>query len=59
MKATTTGYVIKGPINSVEVISVTDDTYTEYRPATSFNHGVGDGKGGFGIASHEVVGFEG
>jgi hypothetical protein len=54
VEATITGNVIKGFIHGVEVISVTDDTYTEGSPGMGFNFGVGDSNGDFGFASYEV-----
>jgi hypothetical protein len=54
VEATITGNVIKGFINGVEVISVTDDTYTEGSPGIGFNYGVGETNGDFGFTSYEV-----
>jgi hypothetical protein len=59
VEATITGNVIKGFINGVEVISVTDDTYTEGSPGMGFNYGVGDSNGDFGFTSYEVVSYDG
>ena len=58
MEATITGNVIKGFINGVEVISVTDDTYKEGSPGMGFNYGVGDSNGDFGFTSYEVDSFD-
>src|SRR5262249_37762708 len=54
VEATITGNLIKGFIDGVEVISVTDDTYTEGSPGMGFNYGVGDSNGDFGFTSYEV-----
>jgi hypothetical protein len=54
VKATIAGNVIKGYINGVEVISVTDDTYKEGNPGMGFNYGVEKSNGDFGFSSYEV-----
>ena len=54
VEATITGNVIKGFVNGVEVISVTDDTFKEGSPGMGFNYGVGDSNGDFGFTSYEV-----
>jgi hypothetical protein len=54
VEATITGNVIKGFINGVEVITVTDNTYTEGSPGIGFNYGVGETNGDFGFTSYEV-----
>ena len=46
--------MIKGFVNGVEVISVTDDTFTEGSPGIGFNYGVGESNGDFGFTSYEV-----
>jgi len=59
VEATIVGNVIRGYINGVEVISVTDDTYTEGSPGMGFNYGVGDSNGDFGFTSYEVDSYDG
>ena len=54
VEATITGNVIKGFVNGVEVISVTDDTFKEGSPGMGFNYGVGESNGDFGFTSYEV-----
>ena len=58
VEATITGNVIKGFVNGVEVISVTDDTYTEGSPGMGFNYGVGQSNGDFGFTSYEVDSYD-
>jgi hypothetical protein len=58
VEATITGNVIKGYINGEEVISVTDDTYTEGNPGMGFNYGVEQSNGDFGFTSYEVDSFD-
>ena len=58
MGATITGNVIKGFVNGLEVISVTDNTYAEGSPGMGFNYGVGDSNGDFGFTSYDVVSFD-
>ena len=55
VEATITGNVIRGFINAVEVISVTDNTFKEGNPGMGFNYGVGESNGDFGFSSYEVV----
>jgi acetyl esterase/lipase len=57
VEATITGNVIKGFINGVEVISVTDDTFKEGSPGMGFNYGVGETNGDFGFTSYEVEAY--
>ncbi len=57
-KATIVGNVIKGYVNGVEVISVTDNTFTEGNPGMGFNYGVGKTNGDFGFTSYEVVSYD-
>jgi hypothetical protein len=59
VKATVRGNVIKGYINGVEVISVTDDTFKEGNPGMGFNFGVDRTNGDFGFSSYEVETDEG
>jgi hypothetical protein len=59
VEATIAGNVIKGFVNGVEVISATDDTYTEGSPGRGFNYGVGESNGDFGFTSYEVVSYDG
>ena len=54
VEATIVGNVIKGYVNGVEVISVTDDTFKEGNPGMGFNFGVGESNGDFGFTSYEV-----
>ena len=54
VEATIVGNVIKGYLNGVEVISVTDNTYTSGSPGMGFNYGVGESNVDFGFASYEV-----
>ncbi len=49
VKATITGNVIKGYINGVEVISVTDSTFGTGNPGMGFNYGVGSTNVDFGF----------
>jgi hypothetical protein len=57
VEATIAGNVIKGYVNGVEVISATDNTYTEGNPGIGFNYGVGRTNGDFGFTSYEVSSF--
>jgi hypothetical protein len=50
--------VIKGYVNGVEVISVTDNTYAEGNPGMGFNYGVGQSNGDFGFTSYEVDSYD-
>ena len=54
VEATIVGNVIKGYVNGVEVITVTDDTYAEGNPGIGFNFGVGETNADFGLTSFEV-----
>ena len=54
VEATIIGNVIKGYLNGVEMISVTDDTYKEGNPGIGFNYGVGDSNVDFGLTYFEV-----
>jgi hypothetical protein len=54
VEATIAGNVIKGFVNGVEVISVTDNTFREGNPGIGFNYGVGETNGDFGFMSYEV-----
>jgi hypothetical protein len=58
VEATIVGNVIKGFINGVEVISVTDGTYKDGNPGMGFNYGVGETNGDFGFTSYEVETYE-
>jgi hypothetical protein len=59
VEATIVGNVIRGYINGVEVISVTDDTYSEGSPGMGFNYSVGDSNGDFGFTSYAVDSYDG
>jgi hypothetical protein len=54
VQATIFGNVIKGFLNGVEVISVTDKTFSEGNPGIGFNFGVGKSHADFGFSSLEV-----
>ena len=54
VEATIIGNVIKGYMNGVEMISVTDDTYKEGNPGIGFNYGVGESNVDFGFTHFEV-----
>jgi hypothetical protein len=54
VEATVIGNVIKGYLNGVEVISATDDTYSEGNPGVGFNYGVGESNVDFGLTRFEV-----
>jgi hypothetical protein len=54
VEARIVGDVIKGYVNGVEVISVTDNTFKEGNPGMGFNFGVGESNGDFGFTSYEV-----
>jgi hypothetical protein len=58
VKATIVGNVIKGYLNGVEVISVTDNTYKEGSPGMGFNFGVEKSNGDFGFSSYEVDSYD-
>jgi len=54
IEATIEGNVIKGFINGVEKITVTDDTWTEGAPGIGFNFGIGDTYDDHGLSDFEV-----
>jgi hypothetical protein len=54
VEATIVGNVIKGYINGVEVLSVTDDKFDTGSPGIGFNFGVGDTNVDHGIRSFAV-----
>jgi hypothetical protein len=54
IEATIDGSVIKGFINGVEVISVTDDAFDSGAPGIGFNFGVGDTAADHGFTHFEV-----
>jgi hypothetical protein len=54
IEATIDGSAIKGLINGVEVISVTDDTFASGAPGIGFNFGVGDTAADHGFTRFEV-----
>jgi hypothetical protein len=54
VEATVAGNVLKGFINGVEVISATDDVFSEGSPGIGFNFGVGDTNVDHGFRSFEV-----
>jgi hypothetical protein len=58
VEATIVGNVIKGFINGVEVISVTDNTFGEGNPGMGFNYGVGETNGDFGFTHYEVDSYD-
>jgi YVTN family beta-propeller protein len=58
VEASIVGNVIKGFVNCVEVISVTDDTFSEGSPGIGFNYGVGETNGDFGFTSYEVESYD-
>jgi hypothetical protein len=58
VEATIVGNIIRGYINGVEVISVTDDTFKEGSPGMGFNYGVGESNGEFGFTSYEVDSYD-
>jgi len=58
VEAAIVGNVIKGYLNGVEVISVTDNTFKEGKPGIGFNYGVGQSNGDFGFTSYEVDSFD-
>ena len=58
VEATIEGNVIKGFINGVEVISVTDDVYKSGAPGVGFNYGVGYTNADFGFTSFEVETYD-
>jgi hypothetical protein len=59
VEATIVGNVIKGFINGVEVISVTDDSFKDGSPGMGFNYGVGETNGDFGFTLYEVESYGG
>ena len=58
IEATIEGNVIKGFINGVEMISVTDDAYKSGSPGIGFNYGVGYTNADFGLTSYEVETYD-
>jgi hypothetical protein len=58
VEATIEGSVIKGSVNGVEKITVTDDTWTSGAPGVGFNFGVGDTYADHGFSSFEVDTYE-
>jgi hypothetical protein len=46
------GNVLKGFVNGVEAISVTDNTFRNSNPGMGFNFGVGECNGDFGLTSY-------
>src|SRR5512143_629852 len=50
-KATVVGDVIKAYINGVEVLSVTDGTFSSGNPGMGFNYGVGSTYADFGFTT--------
>jgi hypothetical protein len=59
IEATVEGDVLRGFINGVEVISVSDDAYEDGAPGMGFNFGVGDTNVDHGFSSFEVDTYEG
>ena len=58
VEATVVGNVIKGFVNGVEMISVTDDVYDAGSPGIGFNFGVGDTNVDHGFTFFEVDTFD-
>jgi hypothetical protein len=58
VEATIFGNVIKGYLNGVEVISATDDTFSEGNPGMGFNYGVEKSNDDFGFRSYEAESFD-
>jgi hypothetical protein len=58
IEATIEGDAIRGLINGVEVISVTDDTFVSGAPGIGFNFGVGDTAKDHGFAHFEVETYD-
>lgn len=58
VEASMIGNIIKGYINGVEVISVTDNTYDKGNPGMGFNYGVDETNADFGFTSYEVESFD-
>ena len=54
VEATIEGNVLKGFVNGVELISVSDDVYENGAPGVGFNFGVGDTNADHGFSSFEV-----
>jgi hypothetical protein len=54
VEATIVGNIIKGYINGVEVLSVTDNKFDSGSPGIGFNFGVGDTNADHGFRSFEV-----
>jgi hypothetical protein len=59
VEASIVGNVIKGNVNGVEVISVTDGTYSTGSPGMGFNYGVEESNADFGFTSYEVDTYKG
>jgi hypothetical protein len=59
IEATVVGNVIKGFINGVEMISATDDMFTEGSPGIGFNFGVGNTNVDHGLTYFEVDSWNG
>ncbi len=57
VKATIVGNLIKGYVNGVEVISVTDNTYASGNPGIGFNYGVGKTNADFGFSAFEIESY--
>jgi hypothetical protein len=58
VEAMIVGNVIKGYVNGVEVITVTDDTFKAGNPGMGFNYGVGESNRDFGFTSYEVESYD-
>lgn len=58
VKATIVRNIIKGYVNGVEVISVTENTFKEGQPGMGFNFGVQQSNGDFGFSSYEVETYD-
>jgi len=58
VEATIDGNLIKGFINGIEMISVTDDAYTSGAPGIGFNYGVGETNVDFGFRSFYVETYD-
>jgi hypothetical protein len=58
VEATIEGNVIKGFVNGVEKITVTDDAWASGAPGVGFNFGVGDTYADHGFSSFEVHTYE-
>ena len=58
VEATIAGSVIKGFVNGIEVITATDNTFSEGSPGMGFNYGVGDSNDDFGFRIFEVDSYD-